>query len=48
VLLSVAERREANPARLVQYYFGTPDELFLATQRHVAARSVARVQRAFA
>ena len=31
--------------RLVQYYFGTKDELLLATQRHVAARSVARIQR---
>ncbi len=31
--------------RLVQYYFGTKDELLLATQRHVAATSVARVRR---
>ena len=31
--------------RLVQYYFGTKDELLLATQRRVAAKSVARIQR---
>lgn len=31
--------------RLVQYYFGTKAELLLATQRHVAARSVARIRR---
>lgn len=31
--------------RLVQYYFGSKDELLLATQRHVAATSVARVRR---
>src|SRR5215472_14382662 len=30
--------------RLVQYYFGTKDELLLATQRHVAERSVRRIQ----
>ncbi len=29
--------------RLVQYYFGTKDELLLATQRHVAERATARV-----
>ena len=29
--------------RLVQYYFGTKDELLLATQRHVAERSVERL-----
>jgi AcrR family transcriptional regulator len=34
--------------RLVQYYFGTRDELLLATQRHVAAKSVARVHRLLA
>jgi AcrR family transcriptional regulator len=28
--------------RLVQYYFGTKDELLLATQRHVAERAAAR------
>lgn len=28
--------------RLVQYYFGTKDQLMLATQRHVAARATAR------
>ena len=28
--------------RLVQYYFGTKDELLLATQRHVAERATAR------
>lgn len=31
--------------RLVQYYFGAKDELLLATQRHVAARSVTRIER---
>jgi TetR/AcrR family transcriptional regulator, transcriptional repressor of bet genes len=31
--------------RLVQYYFGTKDNLLLATQRHVAAKSVARLVR---
>jgi len=31
--------------RLVQYYFGTKAELLLATQRHVAATSVARIRR---
>jgi TetR/AcrR family transcriptional regulator, transcriptional repressor of bet genes len=31
--------------RLVQYYFGTKDELLLATQRHVAERSIARIRR---
>src|SRR4051794_24296810 len=35
--------------RLVQYYFGTKDQLLLATQQHVAARAtkrlVARVER---
>src|SRR3954447_8660531 len=30
--------------RLVQYYFGTKDELLLATQRHVAARSIERLR----
>ncbi len=30
--------------RLVQYYFGTKDELLLATQRHVAARSIQRLR----
>lgn len=30
--------------RLVQYYFGTKDELLLATQRHVAERSVERLR----
>jgi len=30
--------------RLVQYYFGGKDELLLATQRHVAARSIKRLQ----
>src|SRR3954447_24188469 len=29
--------------RLVQYYFGSKDELLLATQRHVAERSVERL-----
>lgn len=32
--------------RLVQYYFGTKDDLLLETQRHVAERSVARIHRA--
>lgn len=32
--------------RLVQYYFGGKDELLLATQRHVAARSVERMRAA--
>ena len=31
--------------RLVQYYFGTKDQLLLETQRHVAERSVARLRR---
>lgn len=31
--------------RLVQYYFGTKDQLLLATQRRVAERSVARIRR---
>ena len=31
--------------RLVQYYFGTKDQLLLDTQRHVAERSVARMRR---
>jgi TetR/AcrR family transcriptional regulator, transcriptional repressor of bet genes len=31
--------------RLVQYYFGTKDELLLATQRHVAERATARTVR---
>src|SRR5215471_4746445 len=31
--------------RLVQYYFGTKDELLLATQRHVAETSVSRIRR---
>ncbi|MGZ4688880.1 MAG: TetR/AcrR family transcriptional regulator [Acidimicrobiia bacterium] len=30
--------------RLVQYYFGSKDELLLATQRHVAARSIQRLR----
>jgi TetR/AcrR family transcriptional regulator, transcriptional repressor of bet genes len=30
--------------RLVQYYFGTKDELLLATQRHVAHRSIERLR----
>ena len=30
--------------RLVQYYFGSKDELLLATQRHVAERSVERLR----
>jgi TetR/AcrR family transcriptional regulator, transcriptional repressor of bet genes len=34
--------------RLVQYYFGTKDQLLLETQRHVAERSVARMQRLLA
>ena len=29
--------------RLVQYYFGTKDELLLSTQQHVAARATRRV-----
>jgi TetR/AcrR family transcriptional repressor of bet genes len=29
--------------RLVQYYFGSKDELLLATQRHVAERSIQRL-----
>jgi TetR/AcrR family transcriptional repressor of bet genes len=29
--------------RLVQYYFGTKDELLLSTQRHVAERAAARI-----
>jgi AcrR family transcriptional regulator len=31
--------------RLVQYYFGSKDQLLLDTQRHVAERSVARIRR---
>lgn len=31
--------------RLVQYYFGTKDQLLLDTQRHVAERSVERIRR---
>jgi len=31
--------------RLVQYYFGTKDQLLLATQRRVAEKSVERIQR---
>jgi TetR/AcrR family transcriptional regulator, transcriptional repressor of bet genes len=31
--------------RLVQYYFGTKDQLLLETQRHVAERSIARIRR---
>ncbi len=31
--------------RLVQYYFGTKDQLLLDTQRHVAERSAARIRR---
>jgi len=31
--------------RLVQYYFGTKDQLLLATQRHVAERSIVRIRR---
>src|SRR4051794_7536963 len=34
--------------RLVQYYFGSKDELLLATQRHVAARSAERLTAAAA
>jgi AcrR family transcriptional regulator len=30
--------------RLVQYYFGSKDELLLATQRHVARRSILRLR----
>ncbi len=30
--------------RLVQYYFGSKDELLLATQRHVAERSIERLR----
>ncbi len=30
--------------RLVQYYFGSKDELLLATQRHVAERSILRLR----
>src|SRR6478672_10880923 len=30
--------------RLVQYYFGSKDELLLATQRHVAERAVERLR----
>lgn len=30
--------------RLVQYYFGTKDELLLTTQRHVAGRSIQRLR----
>jgi AcrR family transcriptional regulator len=31
--------------RLVQYYFGTKDQLLLATQRRVAERSIERIRR---
>jgi TetR/AcrR family transcriptional regulator, transcriptional repressor of bet genes len=31
--------------RLVQYYFGTKDQLLLDTQRHVAEQSIARIRR---
>ena len=31
--------------RLVQYYFGSKDQLLLDAQRHVAERSVARIRR---
>src|SRR5437763_6511283 len=31
--------------RLVQYYFGTKDELMLVTQRHVAERSIQRLRK---
>jgi TetR/AcrR family transcriptional regulator, transcriptional repressor of bet genes len=31
--------------RLVQYYFGTKDQLLLATQRRVAQRSIERIRR---
>jgi AcrR family transcriptional regulator len=34
--------------RLVQYYFGTKDELLLSTQRHVAERATSRVVAAVA
>jgi TetR/AcrR family transcriptional repressor of bet genes len=34
--------------RLVQYYFGTKDELLLSTQRHVAERATARLLSAVA
>ena len=34
--------------RLVQYYFGTKDQLLLETQRHVAERSVTRIRRLLA
>ena len=34
--------------RLVQYYFGTKDQLLLQTQRRVAERSVARIRRLMA
>jgi TetR/AcrR family transcriptional regulator, transcriptional repressor of bet genes len=34
--------------RLVQYYFGTKDQLLLETQRRVAERSVARIRRLLA
>jgi AcrR family transcriptional regulator len=34
--------------RLVQYYFGTKDELLLSTQRHVAERATARIVTAVA
>ncbi len=34
--------------RLVQYYFGTKNQLLLETQRHVAERSVARIRRLLA
>jgi AcrR family transcriptional regulator len=30
--------------RLVQYYFGTKDQLLLSTQQHVAERSIARLR----
>lgn len=47
-LTSVTFREVAAEAgvsvRLVQYYFGTKDELLLATQRHVAERATARAR----
>ena len=51
-LASVTFREVAAEAgvsvRLVQYYFGTKDQLLLATQQHVAERSVARIRRLLA
>ena len=47
-LTAATFREVANEAgvsvRLVQYYFGTKDELLLATQRHVAERSILRLR----